>query len=34
MQGPSGSGKNSMIDCFGEQKGYEIIRYKDEKSKY
>ena len=32
MQGPSGSGKNSMIDCFGEQYNYEIIRYKDEKS--
>lgn len=32
IQGPSGSGKNSMIDVFGEQYNYEIIRYKDEKS--
>ena len=33
LQGPSGSGKNSMIDCFGEQYNYEIVRYRDDKSK-
>ena len=32
IQGPSGCGKNSLIDCFGEQHNYEIVRYKDEKS--
>jgi hypothetical protein len=32
LQGPSGCGKNSMIDCFGEQYNYEVIRYKDERS--
>lgn len=33
LQGPSGSGKNSLIDCFGEQNNFEIVRFKDEKSK-
>lgn len=33
IQGPTGSGKNSMIECFGEQYNYEIVRYRDEKSK-
>lgn len=32
IQGPSGCGKNSMIDCFGEQYNYEIVRYTDQKS--
>ena len=33
IQGPSGCGKNSMINCFGEQYNYEVIRYKDHKTK-
>jgi putative ribosome biogenesis GTPase RsgA len=33
LQGPSGCGKNSMIDAFGEQYNYEVIRYTDQKSK-
>lgn len=32
LQGPSGCGKNAMIDCFGEQYNYEIVRFKDERS--
>jgi hypothetical protein len=32
IQGPSGSGKNSMIDIFGDIYNYEIVRFKDEKS--
>lgn len=33
MQGPSGCGKNSLIDCIGEQNNFEIVRFKDEKTK-
>jgi len=33
LQGPSGCGKNSLIDCFGEQYNYEVVRYTHEKSK-
>ena len=29
IQGPSGCGKNSLIDCFGDQYKYEVVRYKD-----
>lgn len=32
MQGPSGSGKNSLIDCFGQDYNFEVIRYVDQKS--
>lgn len=32
LQGPSGSGKNSMIDCFGQQYNYEVVRYRDERT--
>jgi hypothetical protein len=33
LQGPSGCGKNSLINCFGEQYNFEIVRYKDHKTK-
>ncbi len=29
IQGPAGCGKNSLIDCFGEQYNYQVHRYKD-----
>lgn len=34
LQGPSGSGKNSLIDCFGKDRNFEIIRYVEQKSSY
>ena len=33
MQGPSGSGKNSLINAFGEQYNFEVVKYKDHKTK-
>ena len=27
VQGPAGCGKNSLIDCFGRDRNFEIIRY-------
>ena len=32
MQGPSGSGKNALIDCFARQYNFEVERYSDTKS--
>ena len=32
IQGPAGCGKNSLIDCFGKDRNFEIIRYQEQKS--
>ena len=34
IQGQSGSAKNTMIDLFGEAFNWDVVRYKDQKSKY